>query len=271
MSRFKYSDKKTNPPIWASQNFLTSKKTIHRLVRKTSINSKDHVIEIGPGKGHITGILTQHCQKVSAVEIDRDLYNGLREKYGESHKVRLYHWDFLKWPLPASGEYKVFANIPFSCTTSILRKLTEFKNPPQEAWLIMEKGAAKRFMGLPSENLRSLMIKPLFDMKISYFFSREDFHPMPGVDVVMIHLKRKPFRDIPAAQWRDYQNFISAGFMGNGTGLLRLFTKGQLSKARKIAGINELASGETLYIQWLCLFRCLQGVKTSSNNPPHRR
>jgi 23S rRNA (adenine-N6)-dimethyltransferase len=45
--------KGTTPPIWVSQNFLTSYKIINRIIRRTTLNKKDHVIEIGPGKGHI--------------------------------------------------------------------------------------------------------------------------------------------------------------------------------------------------------------------------
>ena len=243
-------------PIWVSQNFLTSKKIIRRLICKTSISTNDHVIEIGPGKGHITSILLQCCQKVSAIELDLNLYNKLLSKYSQYSNLNLYHKDFMKWNLPAHGEYKIFSNIPFCHTTDILRKLTECKNPPQEAWIIMEKGAAKRFMGLPNENLRSLTIKPMYDMRIIYFFNREDFHPMPKVDVVMVHLKKKPTCDIPAAEWRDYQSFITIGLKNNRAGLLSVLTKRQLSRACKIAGVSDLVSAEILYIQWLCLFRC---------------
>jgi len=38
--------------------------------------------------------------------------------------------------------------------------------------------------------MRSLMIKPVFDLKIICHFKREDFHPKPGVDVVLLHLKK---------------------------------------------------------------------------------
>jgi 23S rRNA (adenine-N6)-dimethyltransferase len=245
-----------NPPLWVSQNFLTSKKTIQKLIHLANINANDHVVEIGPGKGHITGILVQYAQKVSAIEIDRKMYERLYVKFGGVNNLRLYHFDFLKWSLPPMDEYKIFANIPFCHTTDILRKLTKSKNPPQEAWLIMEKGAAKRFMGLPSENLGSLMLKPVFDLRIAYYFRREDFHPMPGVDVVMVHLKRKPFCDILPMQLQAYHKFIENSLSNNGAGLFRLFTKRQLSMACKMAKINDIASGDILYIQWLCLFRC---------------
>jgi 23S rRNA (adenine-N6)-dimethyltransferase len=61
-----------------------------------------------------------------------------------------------------------------------LRKLTESKNPPTEAWLTMEKGAAKRFMGTSRESLRSLMIKPVFDLEIIYHFRRRIFIRSPA-------------------------------------------------------------------------------------------
>ena len=244
------------PPVWVSQNFLTGARIIQRLIRKTSINANDHVIEIGPGKGHITGALLQHSKQVSAIEIDKNLYDKLQAKYNGAGNLKLYNRDFLKWQLPATGMYKVFANIPFCYTTDIMRKLAESKNPPTEAWLIIEKGAAKRFMGIPRENMRSLMLKPLFDMSIIYHFAREDFHPMPGVDVVMLHLKKKTQHDIPYHQWQAYRRFISHAAKNNSAGLTRVFTKKQLSRACREAGLSDLVSGEILYIQWLCLFRC---------------
>ena len=245
-----------NPPICVSQNYLTSYKTIKKLLHKTSITAGDHVIEIGPGKGHITGLLLENCQKVSAIEVDKKLYGRLLEKFSDAENLDLYHQDFLQWRLPASVDYKVFANIPFFHTTSILRKLTESKNPPTEAWLTMEKGAAKRFMGTSRESLRSLMIKPVFDLEIVYHFRREDFHPKPGVDVVLLHLNKKAQPDVSPVQWLAYERFVSAGLRSNGAELRRMFTKKQLSRSFREAGIHGYASGEMLYVQWLCLFRC---------------
>jgi len=248
--------KKGHPPVWASQNFLTSAKTIQRLIRKTSITASDHVIEIGPGKGHITSALLQRCKKVSAIEIDKSLYDKLRHKYEATQNLKLYNQDFLKWNLPAEGQYKIFANIPFSHTTGIIMKITCAPNPPTEAWLVIEKGAAKRFMGIPRENLRSLSLKPQFDMRVIYHFVREDFHPMPGTDAVLLYIKMKAASDIPHKELRRYQSFIAAATHSNGAGLARLFTKKQWTRARQLAGLNDQHSGEILYIQWLCLFRC---------------
>ncbi|KUG04887.1 rrna adenine n-6-methyltransferase [hydrocarbon metagenome] len=252
----KNRNKGQNPPVWVSQNYLTSNKTIKRLLHITSISASDHVIEIGPGKGHITGLLLKNCREVTAIELDEKLYGNLLEKFKGVENLNLYHQDFMQWQLPSAVSYKVFANIPFCHTTDILRKLTESKNQPAEAWLTMQKGAAKRFMGKPHETMRSLMIKPVFDLKIIYHFKREDFHPKPGVDVVLLHLKKKAQPDILPAQWRDYEHFVSKALRNHNAELRHMFTKKQLSLAFREAGISDFAPGEILYVQWLCLFRC---------------
>lgn len=64
-------------------------------------------------------------------------------------------------------------------------------------------------MGRPKESKKSLELKVRWEMEIVYHFRREDFHPKPSVDCVLIHFKRKA----------------------------------------------------VLYIQWLCLFRCYQGLR----------
>lgn len=251
-------------PVWSSQNYLTSSKIINRLISRTSLNKSDFVIEIGSGKGHITSALIKHCRLVTSVELDKQLYLRLKDKYSCVNNLTLINQDFLDFRLPESEAYKVFSNIPFCITTDIVRKLTENKNPPEEAWLIMEKGAAKRFIGKPNETLRSLLLKPLFEMDITYYFSREDFHPKPSVDCVMLHLKKKAQPEISIKHFRSYKQFI-ANCLKNG-GLRSSFTKNQLSKSISVAGIHgDFIIGRILYSQWLCLFRSYQSFNSQGH------
>jgi len=210
-----------------SQNFLTSGQVIRRIVNLAGLDKQDHVIEIGPGKGHITRALLPRCGQVTAVELDPKLHAHLCAKFAGAPNLRLVRGDFLALPLP-QGPYKVFANIPFSRTTDIVRKLTQGLHPPADAWLVMEKGAAKRFLGRPHESLASLSLKPWFEGEVLYHFRREDFHPMPAVDTVLLHLKRRPVADISPVRRGAWMRFAAARLP---------------------------ATRDTLYIQWLCLFR----------------
>ena len=242
-------------PVWASQNFLTAPATISRILKLSGLNQSDHVIEIGPGKGNITRQLLRRCGSVSAVELDRGLFEKLSLKFENQANLRLFCGDFLQWRLPQTP-YKVFANIPFCRTTEILRKLTKAPNPPEEAWLVVEKGAAKRFLGQPHETLASLQIKPFFQAEIRYYFRREDFHPAPSVDAVLLHLRRKAVPDVTGSERQAYRHFVSECWNNPG-GLHKLLTKKQISAALKCEKLScDVISREMLYVQWLCLFRC---------------
>lgn len=245
-----------NPPLWVSQNFLTSSYTIKRIIRISSICKTDRVVEIGAGKGHITKFLLEKSGGVTALEMDRRLFSGLRKKFATVPDLRLVCADFLKWNLPKTP-YKVFANIPFCQTTEIIKKLTGALHPPEEAWLVIEKGAAKRFSGKPHETPVSLGIKPFFDCEIKYYFKKEDFHPAPSVDAVLFHLKRKTAPDITPEDRSRLNRFITASF-AHPKGVFSMLTKKQIATALKKENLPRdiPSSGAMLYVQWLCLFRC---------------
>lgn len=242
-----------------SQNFITDTKLLYRIVNISSITKEDTVWEIGAGKGHLTQVLCHKAGFLYSVEIDRKLFERAKEKLSCQPNLKLIYGDFLKQPLPAKGSYKVFANIPYFITTQILDKLTGASNPPTDMWLIMEKGAAKRFLGIPQETKKSLLLKVNWDMKILYRFSRCDFHPMPSVDSVLLHLRRKTTPDIEKRDFVSFEKFVEYSLRHGIAGGAGLLTKRQASAALKLAKLPPLPpSGEILYIQWLCLFRCHQ-------------
>ncbi len=242
-----------------SQNFLTRRALIQKILNLSSINHNDTIVEIGTGKGHLTQALCQRCGHLDSIELDQKLYEYAQAKLSHLDNLCLIYGDFLKYPLPAKGSYKVFSNIPYFITSQIMEKLTQAPNPPSEIWLIMEKGAAKRFAGLPRENVNSLLLKVSWEPEILYHFRREDFHPMPCVDSVLLHLKRKSVPDLPLNSLPAFRNFIEHSMRYGMWGRQGLLTKKQATTALKLAGLpSAFESGLTLYIQWLCLFRCYQ-------------
>lgn len=248
---------KGKPHISNSQNFITNEQLIRKIVNLSSIGKNDTVLEIGTGKGHLTEALCQKSGFVYSVELDKKLFENASTKLSHLTNLKLIHGDFLTYSLPAKGNYKVFANIPYFITSQIIRKLTTAPNPPSDIWLIMEKGAAKRFMGIPKENTKSLILKVQWDMKILYHFHREDFHPMPSVDSVLLHFKRKATPDLRKTDYASFRKFIEHSMKYGICGKQGLLTKRQVAVALKQAGLPPAYEDRiTLYIQWLCLFRC---------------
>lgn len=245
-----------------SQNFLTSRKLIQRIVRLAEFQKEDLVLEIGTGKGHLTEALCQKAGKVCSVEIDRELMENARKRLTKYSNVELVVGDFMKYHLPGKGAYQVFANIPFFLTTQIVEKLMSGANPPTDIWLVMEKGAAKRFMGLPKETKKSLELKVGWEIKTVYHFRREDFHPKPSVDCVLVHFRKKAVPDLNRREYREFQQFIERAMKYGMTGKGGPLTKRQVTAALRRAGLSYAhEDGVTLYIQWLCLFRCYQELR----------
>src|SRR5699024_11220149 len=56
-----------------SQNFITSKRNVDKIMTNISLNEHDNIFEIGSGKGHFTFELVQSCNFVCAIEIDHRL------------------------------------------------------------------------------------------------------------------------------------------------------------------------------------------------------
>ena len=120
----------------------------------------------------------------------------------------------------------------------------------------MEKGAAKRFCGLPKDNINSLLLKPFFDSKIIWYFNRNDFHPAPNTDVVMLEMKLKETFDIPPSQKDDFKVFLEQSQKSLFSSR-PLLTKKQISTALRLEKLPQIPqTGDVSYIQWLCLFRC---------------
>ncbi len=240
-----------------SQNFLTSRAIIERIVSLSSISNGDTVLEIGTGKGHLTRILCEKCSFLFSIEIDEKLYDKSKTRLKEYDNIRLINEDFLKYDLPRKEKYKVFANIPFSITTRIIDKLTGASNPPDEMWLVVEKGAAKRFMGAAKENIKSLLLKPYWEISIKYHFRKDDFHPRPSKDSVLLYLSRKHTPDVEKTEFGEYKRFVEQTAKYGLFSKKSLLTKKQISTALKAAKLPPVtADGVILYVQWLCLFRC---------------
>ena len=107
--------------ISKSQNFLTSRRLLERIVRKSTISRHDTVLEIGAGKGHLTEALCRKAGYVYSVEIDRKLYERAKERLQDFSNIKIVCGDFMKYRLPNKGDYKVFANIPYNLTTKIVK------------------------------------------------------------------------------------------------------------------------------------------------------
>jgi 16S rRNA (adenine1518-N6/adenine1519-N6)-dimethyltransferase len=181
------------------QNFLIDKNIAELEVKQADIKNNDVVLEIGPGKGILTKVLSEKAKKVIAIEIDKNLVNNLKKILPEN--VELIHGNALNIDFETLPKFnKIVSNLPFSISSPITFKFLEYDF--ELAILIYQKEFAERLTANSgSKNYSRLSVaiyyKSLCD--VIRTIPKTCFKPQPKVDSSMIRMiprKSPPFQVI---------------------------------------------------------------------------
>ena len=216
-----------------SQNFITSKYHIEKIMNCISLDEKDNNFEIGAGKGHFTAELVKRCNFVTAIEIDSKLCEVTRNKLLNYPNYQIVNDDILKFTFPSHNPYKIFGSIPYNISTNIIRKIV-FESSATISYLIVEYGFAKRL--LDTNRSLALLLMAEVDISILAKIPRYYFHPKPKVDSALIVLKRKPAK-MAFKERKKYETFVMKWVNKE---YEKLFTKNQFNKALKYARIYDI-------------------------------
>jgi len=104
------------------QHWLMDQAVLDRIVAAAEIEPGESLLEIGPGRGALSErLLASPASGVAAVELDRDLIQGLQQRFAAEPRFALVAGDALEVPLPPAE--KVVANIPYNITGPLLERL----------------------------------------------------------------------------------------------------------------------------------------------------
>jgi 23S rRNA (adenine-N6)-dimethyltransferase len=267
--------KRPNKKICLAQNFLKSPGLVRRLLRHAAIGPEDTVCEIGPGKGIITAELARTAKKIVAVEKDASLVRTLRERFRSADNVEIHAGNFLTYSLPRQP-HKIFANIPYNATAEIVRKILFAAPSTTEAYLIMQREAARKFSGVPNETSFSLLAKPYFEFRIIAQLRRTDFHPVPSVASVLLRIRRRDRSLLLKEDTRPYRDFVNLGFTGWNRNLRsafkHVFTYPQWKRlARELRFSLNATPTELSFDQWIGLYQGLKYLTRSTGAKPGAR
>ena len=193
------------------QHFLIDQTSLRDIVGAAELTKSDCVLEIGPGIGTMTGLLSQQAGRVVAVETDNDLAQLLAQA-GYAN-LEVVNQDFLTYNLSqlAAG-YKVVANIPYYLTSKIFRTLLESTNPPSVMVLLIQKEVAERILAEPGKlSVLALSVQYYARVDLVGVVQRHKFWPAPKVDSAIVKLTRRP-QPLFAADTRKLFRLIKAGF-----------------------------------------------------------
>jgi len=196
-----------------SQHFLRSPRLVAELIGHSNIRKNDTVYDLGAGSGVIASVLANKCKKVIAVENEPQALKKLRYNLGNILNVDIVDQDILKLKIP-EGRYKIFSNIPFSESATVVRKFTQADNPPVSIYLIVQKQFARKLVPSDQHFTAQLgaQIGPWFGARIRKPLRKTDFTPPPNVDTVLLEIK--PYEDplVGRENMQEYCNFVARCF-----------------------------------------------------------
>lgn len=203
------------------QNFLCNPAVLEAEVEFGHIDGKN-VIEIGPGLGFLTRILSRRAKKVLAIEKDRTLKPYLEAYLDGCDNVELVWDDALDVDLPQD---KVVSNIPYKISSPLTFKLLDNGNP---AIICYQKEFAQRMVAKPGTRQYSRLsatVGFLANVEPRMVVPKTDFWPQPKVDSMIVDITplEKP-RD-----WTTIKALIDKIFP---------YPNKKMSKIEKITGIK---------------------------------
>ena len=255
------------------QNFLIDANIVKGIIEAAGITKEDCVLEIGPGIGTMTQLLSRAAGRVVCVEIDTSLEPILEDTLSECDNVDIIWKDVLKTDLVKIAEdynkgkpLKVVANLPYYVTTPILMELLEKKGCFESITVMVQKEVADRIKAGPGSSdygAISLAVAYYARPEVAMIVPPSCFIPRPGVDSAVLVLRA--FKEPPVdADEKFMFALIRASFNQRRKTLANALTHGlayknvhltreEVVSALETMGLSPTVRGEALGLEQFAL------------------
>ncbi|MGB7838279.1 MAG: 16S rRNA (adenine(1518)-N(6)/adenine(1519)-N(6))-dimethyltransferase RsmA [Terrimicrobiaceae bacterium] len=251
------------------QNFLHDKNLARWIVAQLDIKSGEHIVEIGPGLGALTGLLTGYDISLTLIEKDRRMVKWLRENL-DTRRVELFHDDALNIDLRklyGKGPVKVVGNLPYYVSTPLIAKYTSALSPASMLVLTLQKEVAERLVALPRTKQFGAMTvcaSRRWTIRCAKKFPPSVFHPQPQVASAVVVFERKASGCIAPCDEVLFEKLVRRGFSERRKQLRNLLIeqKHRWSELCAALGVEETVRAEELSLpQWERLSQLIRPAK----------
>jgi 16S rRNA (adenine1518-N6/adenine1519-N6)-dimethyltransferase len=158
------------------------------MIKASSIEKNDIIIEIGGGVGILTEALIHTDAEIHVIEKEPELASYLEQKYPKARVISGDALDF-EWP----DHTKIIANLPYSISSQILSKILH--RTPALAVVMLQKEVADRCLALPGDrNYSRISVLCQLHSKMTKLFDvhPNSFYPRPKVTSTVVKFDLTP-------------------------------------------------------------------------------
>ncbi|HKZ73885.1 MAG TPA: 16S rRNA (adenine(1518)-N(6)/adenine(1519)-N(6))-dimethyltransferase RsmA [Steroidobacteraceae bacterium] len=234
------------------QHFLHDPGVIERIVRAVAPRPGDRLVEIGPGRGALTGALLAAAGSLDAVEVDRGLAAELRERYAGNPSFRLHEADALRLDFGAlarerGGRLRIVGNLPYNISTPLLFHLLEHAPYIADLHVMLQKEVVDRMVarpGTPEYGRLTVMLAPWVTIERLFDVGPGAFQPPPRVwsAVARVNVRPEPAFAVGAR----FAPLVAAAFSQRRKTLRNALRAHVDEHTMRAAGIDPGARPETL-------------------------
>ncbi len=234
------------------QHFLDDSQIIQRIVHAIAPSPAERIVEIGPGQGALTFPLLRSAGALTAIELDRDLVEPLRNRARDFGKIEVICADALNvdfTELAGGDAIRLVGNLPYNISTPILFHCLQHAPVIKDMHFMLQKEVVDRMAAAPGSKVYGRLsvmlqlrcqVEPLFDVPPSAF------RPPPKVDSSMVRLTPLQGHTLPEVDFHMLEHLVRAAF-GQRRKTLSNALRGQASATQiSAAGLNPKLRAEQL-------------------------
>ncbi len=197
------------------QHFLSDDGVIDAIVRAIAPQPGEPLVEIGPGLGAMTNPVVERCQRLTVIELDRDLAERLRKR----PELNVIESDVLKVNFGEVAQsldtrkLRVIGNLPYNISSPILFHLLPWAHLVQDQHFMLQKEVVDRMVASPGNKdfgRLSVMLQWRYDMESVVDVPPEAFDPPPRVDSAVVRMT--PFADVPQVDPAVLEKMVAVAF-----------------------------------------------------------
>ena len=178
------------------QHFLTDRSVIDAIVDAIDPKPGEALIEIGPGLGAMTNPLVARCERMTVIELDRDLAKRLRQRT----ELFVVEADVLSVDIAALAaqhgqQLRVVGNLPYNISTPILFLLLACVDQMVDQHFMLQKEVVDRMAAAPGSKdygRLSVMLQWRYDIESVLEVPPEAFDPPPRVNSSVVRMLPMP-------------------------------------------------------------------------------
>ncbi|MDP1690513.1 MAG: 16S rRNA (adenine(1518)-N(6)/adenine(1519)-N(6))-dimethyltransferase RsmA [Burkholderiaceae bacterium] len=182
------------------QHFLADHGVIDDIVAAIDPRPGEALVEIGPGLGALTLPLLERCERLTAVELDRDLALRLRRNPAlEVIEADVLSVDFAGLARQRGQKLRIVGNLPYNISTPILFHLLPAAALVQDQHFMLQKEVVERMAAAPGNKdygRLTVMLQWRHHIEALFNVPPEAFEPPPRVVSAIVRMLPWP---VPAA------------------------------------------------------------------------